>query len=58
MKTKIYMYVTKDELSLPLAVAETPRELAMMLGTTENSVKSALSHHHKGWERVEVDDED
>lgn len=58
---KIYMYVTKDEFELPLAVAESPDELARMVGTTKNVVLSAISHKHLGWERIEVkeaDDED
>lgn len=44
MKINIYMCVTDDELELPVAVADTARELAKLCGTTENAVHSALSH--------------
>ncbi len=53
---KIYMYVTRDEFELPIAVADTPRQLALMLGTTENTVKSSISHHHPGWIRIETEE--
>ena len=53
---KLYMYVTKDEFELPIAVADTPKELALMVGTTANSVKSAISHHHPGWIRIETEE--
>ena len=53
---KIYMYVTKDEYELPIAVADTPRELARMLGTTANTVKSSISHHHPGWLKIETEE--
>lgn len=33
-------------------------ELAEMTGTTAASVLSSISHKHKGWDRVEVEDED
>ena len=51
---KLYLKVTKDEYELPLAVAESPGELAKMCGTTRNMVMSAISHHHKGWIRIEI----
>lgn len=48
MKMKIWMKVTCDELSLPLAVADTSSELAEMCGTTPNAVVSTWSHYRKG----------
>lgn len=45
---KIWMKVTCDELSLPLAVADTSSELAKMCGTTPNTVVSTWSHYRKG----------
>ena len=52
---KLYVRSTGDRLDLPLAVADSAAELARMLGTTEGSVMSSISHGHKGWERVEVE---
>ncbi len=54
---KLYLKVTTDKYELPLAVAESPRELAMMCGTTANCVMSAISHHHKGWLKIEIGEE-
>ena len=57
MKRVLYMRTTVDELELPIAVAETPGDLAKMLGTTANSVSCSISHHHKGWHRIEYPDD-
>ena len=54
----IWMKVTKDEYELPLAVADNPRELAAIVHTTANCVKSSVCHKHKGWAKVEVDDDE
>lgn len=54
---KLYMRTTTDELELPIAVAGSAKELAKMTGTTAASVLSSISHKHKGWERVEVEDD-
>ena len=46
MKSKkaiVWMAVSQDELSLPIAIADTAKELAELLGTTENNVKSSAS---------------
>lgn len=37
---KIWMRVTADEYELPIAVASSARELADMLGVTENNIQS------------------
>lgn len=55
---KLYIKTTMDDLELPVAVAESAKELAEMTGTTAASVLSSISHKHKGWDRVEVEDED
>ena len=47
MKINVYMCVTDDELELPVAVADTARELAKLCGTTENAIHSAISHAKK-----------
>ena len=36
----------------------TQKELAEMTGTTVGCVYSSIAHGHKGWDRVEVEDED
>lgn len=55
---KLYIKTTTDELELPLAVAGSAKELAEITGTTAACVLSSISHKHKGWQRVEVDDDD
>lgn len=57
---KLYVKATQDEYELPEAVADTPTELAEMLGTTRNVVESSISHKRRGWYRMdfeELDDE-
>ena len=54
---KLYLKTTTDDLELPIAVAESPGELAKMLGTTKGSVNSCIARHHSGWFKVEVEDE-
>ena len=39
----VYMKVTKDEFELPLAVADSPAELAAMTGDSINTIYSAVS---------------
>ena len=55
---KLYIKTTMDDLELPVAVAGSAKELAEMTGTTAASVLSSISHKHKGWDRVEVEDDD
>ena len=47
----IWMYVSDDELELPLAVADTAGELAGIVGVTQNNVLSATSHARKRGQR-------
>ena len=63
MTMKLYTYTTADKYELPLAVAETPAELAEMTGRNENGILSSISHQkaRKGpfrWHRVELTEED
>ncbi len=44
----IWLRVTDDEYELPTHVADTAGELARMCGTTENSIRSRLSHWKEG----------
>ncbi len=48
MKRVIWMKVTNDEYELPVAVADSIGELAKILGTTNNSISSSMSHYRKG----------
>ena len=47
-KRKIYMAVTRDALSLPLAVADSAKELAELRGAKRESILSAISRWKKG----------
>lgn len=55
---KIYMKVTDDEYELPLAVADSPAELARIVGVTANSVSCQLSLGRGGYRVIEVEEED
>ena len=39
---KVYMEITRDEYQLPVAVADTVKDLAKKIGTRANSISSAL----------------
>lgn len=52
---KVYLKVTKDKYELPLAIADSPSELAEMVGTTSNAITSAICHNQKGYKRVIID---
>lgn len=43
----LYMVVTQDKYELPLAVADSPAELARMLGVKSSVIRSAISHSKK-----------
>ena len=49
---KLYLRVTKDEYELPLAVADSAQELAVMMGTTKK--RGAVQHLQKA-QRLEKD---
>ena len=60
---KLYLLVTQDEFELPLAVADSPAELARMTGAKKATIASTLSNFRKGkykrpqYREVEVDDD-
>lgn len=62
MKRTVWMKVSKDELELPEAVADTARELAEITGTTTFSIVSSVSKVRCGERKmcryVKVDIED
>lgn len=41
---RLYLATTQDEYELPVAVADTPEELANHLGVTRYTVLSVISH--------------
>lgn len=63
-KRKIYMAVTKDALSLPLAVADSAAELAELRGVQVETIRSLISRgrtgniKRPGYIVVEVEEED
>lgn len=58
MSMRIYMQVTTDKYQLPVAVASTPLELAKLVGTSVNTIKSCISKGSKKYIRVDVEDDD
>lgn len=56
----LYVRTTADKYELPIAVADSPKELAQMLGIKVDSVYRRLwkARPTPHWYRVEVDDDD
>lgn len=59
---KLYICVTRDKYELPVAVAESARELAEMRGVQSSTVLSSISHEKEGlyksvYKLVEVEDD-
>lgn len=44
----LWIAITTDELELPIAVADTARELGRMIGKTENAICSTYKQYRKG----------
>ena len=57
-KRMIYMKTTKDDLELPVAVAESPTELGRMLGINPNVVSSSISKGIKCYHRIEIEEDE
>lgn len=59
----LYLRVTNDEYELPMAVADSPSELAIMLGLKRQTLWSIFSRIRKGeyrykiYQIVEIDEE-
>lgn len=53
----LYMKCTTDHLELPIAVADTAKELARMMGVSHNSVYSDISRGYGGYHKVVIEDE-
>lgn len=61
---KLYLEITRDIYQLPIAVADSPHELAWMCGTTNAVISSMVTRTAKGEYRrpryivVEIDEEE
>lgn len=55
---KLYMKTTGDKLDLPVAVADSPGELARIIGTKKSVVLSSISHKIRGWHRIEIEEDE
>lgn len=53
---KLYMKCTTDELELPLAVADSPKELAVMLKANYGTIATMVSRQICGYHKVEIED--
>lgn len=56
MKKYIYIRTDCTKYDLPIAIADSAKELAKMLGTTSKCVSSSISHRRKGWYKVESEE--
>lgn len=61
----LYMLTTRDEYELPLAIADSPAELAELIGVSPVTVYNGCYQASKGrvkkhskWHKVEVEDDD
>ena len=52
----LYVATTHDKYELPVAVADSPSELAMMLGTTANCISSSISHKRPYCYKIEEEE--
>lgn len=50
----IWMKTSDDELSLPLCVADSAKELAMMCGVKEDSIYQMIAHGSKTYCRIKL----
>lgn len=58
----VWMLVTKDEFELPVAIADSAKELAELRGVNQLTVSSTCTKERKGfcrskYKRVEIDDD-
>lgn len=63
MKVIQWMEVENDKYELPIACADTAKELAVIVGSSENSIYSSIAHAKAGgyksrFIRVEIEVED
>lgn len=64
MSMTIWMAVTNDNKELPVAIADTARELALICGTSQKSIQCSYSRYKTGrnktspYRKVVIDDEE
>lgn len=54
----LYLKVTTDKYQLPVAVADSPGELAKIIGVNRTSVNSMVTRGQSGLIRVRIDEEE
>ena len=54
----LFLRVTLDKYELPIAVAESKKELARILGLTRQTVLTYYARNQRGFIEVEVEDEE
>lgn len=58
MKGHVYVRYSRKHPYLPIAIADTAKELARMLGVTENTVYSSITKKHGTYAKVYISDDD
>lgn len=63
MKRFVYMKITKDRLELPVVVADSPSELARILGVKRGNILSGIYHARERGQwcqyiKVEIEEEE
>ena len=51
---KVYIAVTRDRLELPIAIADSIKELAQITNTDARTISSAISHIRSGRRKTSV----
>lgn len=54
----LYMVTTHDELELPIAVADSIRELSHMTGIPSNTIATSISLERPYYYKIDVSDEE
>ena len=60
---KVYIHVTRDKYELPLAIADSPSELARIIGVNRKTINSTLTLFRQGkykspqYQEVEIDED-
>ena len=54
----IYMKTTKDDLELPVAVADTGAELAKIVGVTAESLYCLIARGTRGYHKIEIEEDE
>ena len=62
--SRLWLEVTRDKYELPVAVADSIKELARIVGVSRDNIKSSASKHRRGLVKrsrfvsVEIEDEE